>query len=432
MTATTATGHAPGSAAAEWKRNWGVVLSGAFGIALASLTVYSIGAFIAPIEAEFGWSRGEITLGMTFVSVLGMALAPFIGLLVDRVGPRRIGVVGVVLYCINFACFSFTTAVLWSWLGLWFLLGLSSALTKPTIWTTGVSSLFDTGRGLALSAMLCGTALGSTFTPIVATWLIDAVGWRMAFVGLAGFWGLLVIPAVALLFTSAADRHRIRGTSTGPARPAMQPILFGLHWREAMPTWKFVRLAGAAFIPSLTVVSFVASLIPILSFTGIERTIAASIAGLVGISTVVGRLTGGYLLDRINGGIVGGVSLLLPIISSVLVLSFPGSVPVATVAVLVLGLSLGAELDAVAYLTTRHFGLRSFGVIFGTISGLLALATGLGPFLVNSSYDVTGSYYPAVTAYIPLCLLASALFFSLGRYPEFDAEPSRLDGEVRP
>jgi MFS family permease len=408
------------TAAAEWKRNWGVVLSGALGFALASVAIYSIGAFIAPIEEEFGWSRGEITLGLTIVSVMSMALAPFVGLAVDRYGPRRMGIVGVLIFCVNFACLAFTTSSLWTWLSLWFVLGLSSALIKPTIWTTGVSSLFDTGRGFALSVMLCGTALGSTFSPIVATQLIDAYGWRMAYVGLAGFWGLFVIPVVLLLFSSATDRHRVEARTPDSLGQAPLPQLAGLHWREAMPTWKFARLAGAAFIPSLTVVSFVASIIPILSFTGIERSTAAGIAGLVGISTVVGRLTGGYLLDRINGGIVGGVSLLLPIISCVLVLSFPGSVSVAIVAVLVLGLALGAELDAVAYLTTRHFGLRSFGVIFGTISGLLALATGLGPFLVNLSYDFSRSYYPALMAYIPLFLLASALFFSLGRYPVFD------------
>jgi predicted MFS family arabinose efflux permease len=407
-------------AAEEWKRSWGVVLAGALGIALASVPIYSSGAFIEPIEKSFDWSRGQISLGMTLVSILGMSLAPFIGYLVDRFGPRRIGIAGAITFCGCFASLSFTTSSLWSWLGLWFVLGLAGSLIKPTIWTTGVSSVFDKGRGLALSAMLCGTALGSTFTPILSTRLIDAFGWRFAFVGVAAAWGLVVIPIVILLFSSAADRHRTRGNSSAHAQSGPAPALFGLHWREAMPTWKFVRLAGAAFIPSFTVVAFVANLIPIFSFTGIERNTAASIAGLVGISTVVGRLTGGYLLDRINGGIVGGVSMLLPVISSLLVLSFPGSVPMATLAVLVLGLSLGAELDAVAYLTTRHFGLLSFGVIFGTISGLLSLATGLGPLFVNTLYDMTGSYYPALTAYIPLCLLASLLFFSLGRYPVFE------------
>lgn len=110
----------------------------------------------------------------------------------------------------------------------------------------------------------------------------------------------------------------------------------------------------------------------------------------------------------------------LPVVPALLLLAYPGDVTIAAVAVLVLGLSLGIELDAVAYLSTRHFGMRNFGVLFGTISGLLALATGLGPFFVSLVYDNTRSYDLALIAYIPLALLASALFFSLGRYPTFD------------
>ena len=129
---------------------------------------------------------------------------------------------------------------------------------------------------------------------------------------------------------------------------------------------------------------------------------------------------GGYLLDRVNGNIVGAVSVALAIIPSALLLAYPGSVTVTGFAVMILGLSLGAELDAVAYLATRHFGLRNFGVLFGTISGLLAFATGLGPLLVSYSFDQTRSYDLALMAYIPLSLIAAAMFASLGRYPVFD------------
>jgi predicted MFS family arabinose efflux permease len=135
---------------------------------------------------------------------------------------------------------------------------------------------------------------------------------------------------------------------------------------------------------------------------------------------VIGRLVDGYLLDRINGNLVGAVSLLMAVAASAILLLWPGSGPVAAAAVLLLGLSLGAELDCVAYLTTRHFGMRSFGVLFGTISGLLALATGLGPFFVSLTYDLSGTYRLVLLAYLPLCSLAALLFFSLGRYPKLD------------
>ncbi|MBV1917307.1 MAG: MFS transporter [Sphingomonadaceae bacterium] len=428
-------------AAQEWRRNWTVVAAAALGFAFSTVTVYTIGPFIEPLEQEFGWSRAEIASGLTLYSVLGIFLAPVVGIAIDRYGPRRIAIFGMFSYLIAFAALSLATASLLLWMLLWFFLALGSAPMKPTTWTAGVSSVLDAGRGLGISVMLCGAAIGSTVTPILATWLIDNYGWRIAYLGVVGTFALLAGPAVVLFFTSASDRRRIAGR-TGEAAEKGEtaekavsqvdaPALTGVTWREGLLSWKFVRLAGAASVATLVVVSFVSNLIPILSDQGIGRTQAAGIAGLIGVSTIVGRLSGGYLLDRVNGRIIGGISLLLPVLSVGLVLANPGSIPAATVAVLILGLSLGVELDCVAYLATRHFGLRHFGTIFGVISGMLAFTSGAGPFLVNLSYDITGGYELALKTYVPMSLFGSALFFSMGRYPVF-TQKSPAEAAVKP
>ena len=406
-------------AAQEWRRNWTVVFAAALGFALSSVTIYSLGPFIAPLEAEFGWSRAQIASGMTIYSICGIVLTPLAGVVIDQLGPRRVGLFAIMSFGITFCALSLTTASLAVWIALWFLLSFASAPMKPTTWTAGVSGVFDKGRGLAISVMLCGAALSSTLTPIYATWLIDAYGWRTAYVAMMATFVAVVFPVVYLFFTSAVDRVRVAARSGEATDAEPAAVLAGVDWREGLLSWKFARLGGAAFVATLVIISFVSNMIPIFSDAGISRGQAAGIAGLVGISTVVGRLLGGYLLDRINGAIVGGVSLLVPVVSSLLILAIPGSVPVASAAVLILGLSLGAELDCVAYLTTRHFGMKNFGTIFGLISGILAFATGLGPFFVNLGYDLTGGYTIALKAYVPLALLASALFFSLGRYPQF-------------
>lgn len=415
------------SAVSEWRDGWGVVFAGAMGMALASLSVYAMGVFIVPLEQEFGWSRAQISAGMTLSAVIAVISAPFVGLAVDRFGARRIGVVGVIAYCACFSLFAFTGPSIWSWWGLWLLFALAALGIKPTVWTTGVSSLFSSGRGMAISVMLCGTGLGSSLTPVVSNYLIEAYGWRWAFAGIALFWAILVLPPVAIFFTSAKDRHRRAGHSA--AKPQAN-ALTGVGVREGLLSWKFARLASAAFLATLVIVSFVSNLVPILTDSGLTRQEAANIAGLVGITTIIGRLTGGFLLDRINGSLVGGVSLLMPLVSCILLISQPGSASVAVFAVFVLGFSLGAELDAVAYLSTRHFGMRNFGVLFGTISGLLALATGLGPFLVSYAYDVTGSYRAVLVAYAPLCVVTSLLFFTLGRYPVFAAPVVHGEAEL--
>ena len=122
--------------------------------------------------------------------------------------------------------------------------------------------------------------------------------------------------------------------------------------------------------------------------------------------------------------------MLLPIIPCTLLLLFPGSIPIASLAVVVLGLSLGVELDAVAYLVGRHFGMRNYGTLFGTIAGLLALATGLGPVLLNLVYDAAGGYTLVLLTYIPLSLLSATMFASLGRYPVFPPIPEILASDA--
>ena len=98
----------------------------------------------------------------------------------------------------------------------------------------------------------------------------------------------------------------------------------------------------------------------------------------------------------------------------------PGSTVIAVLAVAIIGVSLGSEVDVMAFMAARQFGTLAYGTIFGVISGLWAIATGLGPTLANRIYDVTGSYELALELAIPLFVMTSVLMLSLGRPPEFD------------
>ena len=169
---------------------------------------------------------------------------------------------------------------------------------------------------------------------------------------------------------------------------------------------------------ALVVVTMVVSVVPVLSASGISRSDATWVAGLVGITAIIGRLSIGALLDRMDGRIIAAICVSLPIIGIMLLIQVPGSLVAAAIAILIFGFSLGAELDIVAYLTSRYFGRENFGFLFGTIGGCLGFASGNGPVLLNRVYDVTGSYTPALWAAVPLCLLSAGLFLCLGRYPE--------------
>lgn len=417
------TGHDVPGASQEWARNWPVVLASAAGVALSTVHIYSLGVMIAPLEAEFGWSRAQISSGMMIGAVVALLLSPFVGLLVDRLGPRRVALCGGTVYCAMVAMLSLAGPSIWSWMALWTALAIGVKGLIPLIWTAAVSSLFVRARGLAIALTLCGAGLGATLTPIVTSYLNEAYGWRMAYVGLGAFWAVLVLPLLFFLFTSAKDRQR---SAPPTEKPAVALLLTGLTARQGFRSPRFYKLAVAAFGIALVAVSFTVNLVPILTSTGLSQINAAEIAGLVGLASITGRLLGGYLIDRINGSLVAAVAVLLPIVSCALLLSMPGAPGAAKMAAVFLGLALGAELDAVAYLATRHLGMLSFGLLFGVISGLLSFATGLGPLIVSYSFDVTGSYSLALWAYIPVCVLSAILFLSLGRYPVF---PEHTEGE---
>jgi MFS family permease len=156
-----------------------------------------------------------------------------------------------------------------------------------------------------------------------------------------------------------------------------------------------------------------------------DRNTAAAAVGVMGITSIAGRLVTGLLLDRWNGPLIGAVSFGLPVIAACFWLNFDGTLLSAVVIAACLGLSLGAEIDIIAYLSTRYFGLKNYGAIFGTIVGVLAFGGGVGPTLAGLVYDKTHSYGIFAWATMPAFILSAAMIGSLGRYPALQVEQKR-------
>ncbi len=404
-----------GNARDEWRQHGTVVLAACAGASMSAVSSYSTSLFFDPLEREFGWSRVDITSVHLFGSICAITLGPFVGHVIDRIGARRIGILAIVALVTAFSLLGLTGPSIWSWRALWVLMALVSVLFQPMVWSSAVASFFSAGRGLALAVTLCGTSICSVITPPLTVWLIDSLGWRLAFPGLVLCWALPVLPLILLFFTSAADRAR--GSSlqqtAGPAHPGFLKSFRG----EAL-TFQFLKVAVAGFSIALVVVSMVLTIVPILSSSGIARGTAAGIASLAGIASICGRLTIGMLLDRFAGRFIAAVAVCLPIVGALVLLEWPGSVSAASIAVVIFGLALGAELDILAYLTSRYFKLASFGMLFALVGGFVGLAGSTGPVLLNAVYDATQSYDLALWGIIPVCLLSATFFLLLGPYPD--------------
>jgi predicted MFS family arabinose efflux permease len=402
----------------EWREGWPLPLTSAIGYGVGVAQIYSFGLFIAPLQKEFGWSRTATSSGLTVLSAI-LLLAPVAGTLIDRWGPRRIAIPGMLFYCAALAALSLAGHALWSWWLLWVLVGFGTLAVQPTTWASAVVSRFDRTRGLALSVTLCGSGLGAAILPLVTNRLLLSFGWRGAYVALGGVLALVSIPLLILFFRDAKDLQNKRAKPG--AKPHM-PAANGTTFAEALRSARFWRLAIVSFLAVGAIVALLVHFVPILIWKGLPRTKAAEIAGVIGIGSIAGRLITGVLLDRINGSIVGAVGFSLPILVLLTLIFADANVPATSATALLFGLTLGCEIDVLGYLTSRHFGMRNFGAVFGMLVGLQSLAVRAGPAIAAFVFDRTGSYQLVLIGLMPVFAASATLISTLGAYPAFEQD----------
>ncbi|MEZ5742282.1 MAG: MFS transporter [Sphingomonadaceae bacterium] len=393
----------------EWRR-YGINMPACvLGMMMVAMHGYSLGVMIGPLEAEFHWTRSQISAGPLITSIGTLLLAPVAGRALDRYGPRRIALIGVPAYCIAFALIATAGPSIWSWLALFALLAFALILIFPTVWTAAVAIRFAKNRGLALAIALSGTGITSAFVPYLASLLLEAHGWRGAYIGLALATFVIVFPLVIFTFDRDDTHRRLRESMPVQEQEA---TALGLYLAP-----RYLMLAGAMLIYTLGSTGLAINAVPILVEEGFELVDAAKIVGLIGIGTIIGRIVGGFLLDRMDGRLVAVGCGMAGIACAVILLLTDQSPQAASLACLFLGLAAGAEYDACAYLCTRYFSRSHFGALFGLIGALAGLGAGVSPMIANAIYDVTGTYETVLWCIVPIFLVASVLFLALGPYP---------------
>jgi MFS family permease len=392
-------------------RRWLVVFVAALGISVSSINTYSIGVFVRPLQAEFGWGRADIMLGLSIATVAGTLFAPFVGILVDKVGARTIGIAGAASYCLTTAMLGLAGAAIWTWWALWVLVASTTSLIKPMVWTAPIAGLFKTRQGMAMALALCGTGLASSLAPIFTESLINSYGWRVGYHALGGGWALASVPLLILFFYDGGSKSAVKQTSAERAE------LPGISARAGFRSRWFWTLLATTFLATMLIISLTVNFVPMLIDGGLSSGQAAQIAGLTGITSIIGRISTGYLIDRWHGPYIGSVAFLLPCIACLTLLLVGIGPWSAKFVAILLGLSIGAELDVVAYLSSRYFGRRNYGTLFGTITSMLSLGTAVGPPLAAYVYDSTGSYSLWWAAMLPVSVTASLLIGSMGDYP---------------
>ena len=400
----------------EFARGWSVLAAAFLGIAIgvSSLYFYSLGVFIKPMAAEFGWTRGQASLG-ALVGTAAAALAAIpTGRLVDRYGSRLVALLSLALLAIGFVALGTLTFGLASFLALAFALSLVTAGSSPIALTRLVVMSFDRSRGLALGIVLAGTGLGAILVPALLTPYVAAHGWRRGYLALA----IVIVaagPVVALLLARCrADVYTERRAEIPMAALAREPA--------------FWLLMTTFFLAATAILGTVVQFVPMLSDWGLSPATAGGLAALIGVAAIAGRLIAGLLIDRFPAYAIT-MLMFLCAATGLLVLGL-GGVRFAAAGALVTGFAIGAEVDLIAFLVARHFPPTAYGKAYGAIYSAFLIGGAIGPALSGFLKDATGDYRVSLLVAAALLVGAAAVAWRL-RLTLAWAEAETAAGKVR-
>lgn len=399
---------------------WTIVGVSVIGLATgwAAIGVFAFGAFIKPLEMEFGWGRGEISVAQAVINLTGIAMAPVLGILVDRYGIRKILVPSSLMLGLLTASLYFLSSNIWHFYIVWFLVAVLGCAAAPLSYSKVIVNWFDRKRGIALGLGLAGVGLGAALLPPFAQHLISSYGWREAYLGLGALVLLLGFPMLFLfLRNTPQDKGLLPDGDTDSGGKRSTGVLVGFTVKATTRQKPFWLLLAMFLCVGMVVTSIIVHLIPMLVERGIEPTKAANAQGILGLSLIFGRVFAGYLMDRFFAPYVSIVFMLGPAIG-IAILASGMSGPIVFLAIVLVGLAIGAEFDVMGYLTSRYSGLVSYGVIFGFLFSAFELGAGIGAVALGYCHDITGEYTLALWIMSGLALLSCVLAALLGPYPE--------------
>lgn len=362
-------------------------------LALAYGIWYGYSVILVALLAEFGWSRSVLAGAFSVFTLVHGAVNPVVGALCARFRPLRVTAAGGLAMGVALLADSFIASPL----GLYLSFGVATALAVAAGgWVPAlvhVQREYRSRTGLAIGIISSGVGVGMLVVVPLTQVLIDAFGWRTAFRVLALLCVAWIVPASLLLMR--LPRTEIReNQGQSPIRQNQERSGSDPSLREAMRTQPFWLLLAAFFFGNVCSQTLHVHQVAHLVDHGLAAIVAASVVGVVGISSIVGKTGGGWLSDRIEREViyVSGIAIL---VASALVLLALGAAPTPLGAygyAVLLGLGYSVTAALIPTMVSDRYSGAHFGAIVG--AGLMGSAVGsaVGPWLGGRLYDATGSY----------------------------------------
>ena len=365
---------------------------------------YGFGLFVEPLEREFGWSRAQINLSLSFTLVGGL-LAPWLGWIIDRYGTKPMMAASLVLVAASFFARPWMTE-LWHWYALSLLqyIGYSGASMLAAGKLVGVWFQRRRNRAMAITAM--GNNVGGMAFPPVMGLILTLLSWQGAYVSLGVMSLLLVAYALAAVrdFPERSEVDEEFGADDGDGErgggekeknavggDSRLSHLTGRTLQEALHDRAFYAITLSILLGTFTYAAIIPNIIPHLQEGGASLAVAVSVLTVYGLMGVVGKWAMGIVAERITAR----YALMLNFCGQIVCLlaTLRADIPlVMWIAVPAMGIFNGAFGALFQLVVQDAFGVRHFGKIMGVINFATMVSFGVGPWMTGAAFDMTGSY----------------------------------------
>ena len=401
---------------------WVIVLIAATGgVFTLGTGLWSMGAFVIPMEEDLGWNRTTLFAGLTIRALAAGAMAPFIGPVFDtRNGPRLLTIGSAVILGVSLIGMRWVDEV-WLYFLLFGGVGALANVTSGIVLIEAVvPKWFIRQRGRAVAMASMGGVLGPIF-PLAIQWAISAYGWRDAWVAMGIVSIVVLLPLAFLVRTNPEDMGlRPDGDSpdevrSSPRRVRAASPAVDLTRRQVFRTGSFWVLILTFSITSLGVQGFISNWLPHFQDIGFTGDYGAFALTVFGIAVLPARFFWGYLADLYSVRHLLLVQHILTALTVLLLLNIGNFAMLMVFSVLV-GLAYGGYVPLQRLIYPIYYGRAHLGAIRGSMRPAITLASAAGPLVIAGIYDIQGSYTPAFWLVMGTWLVAGLLFL-LARPP---------------
>lgn len=404
---------------------WWIVAAGfVIQILNGGLLFHAFSAYVLPLQAEFNWTRGQLSGAFSMARAESGILGPVQGWAIDKFGPRIMMQIGMVLFGAGFIFLSQIDSLVTFYIA-FALMALGSSLGGFMPLATTVTNWFARKRAMALGVMMTGMSVGGLATPLVI-WSLNVNGWRDT----AMFSGIIIlvvgIPLAQLMRHSPEQYGQLpdgvkRSYSGGKARPA--PPITGLTARQALKTQAFWMLSLSHGAALLVVGAALLHQIPhMVEGMGLSAGSAGSVVAVLAVVVIVAQLSGGYVGDRINKK-VGIAGCMLAHAAGFAIFALSSSIFGAFAFALLHGAAWGVRSPLINSIRADYFGRASYATIMGFTSMIVMIGMTVGPLFAGILRDTTGSYETPFLILAGLAGLGSLAALS-ARKPQMPEAPT--------